>query len=307
MAGNVTVPAIVLRQFPIANGRKMVVLLTDRYGKISAGMWVQTKGGRTKAENTPPFSEIRARILPRRSSYDLLHADIEKTHYALGEDVEKYLFASYALELTDRVVSENVPVPEVFRLLQSYLDLLTERKEKHLTLLIAYEIRLLDEMGVRADLSRCMCCGKTEDLNWFSVPEGGLICDNCARKLTERLHNARSLANERPDGSHYARSLANNRQDGSHYARSLAEKRPDGLLYKVDFGIIKTIEYFMNHNLEKFRNAALNEDTARRIQDIVRQYMAVHLDIRKLKSEGFLEEERMTAERSKHGDYTGKD
>lgn len=265
MAENFTVDAVVLRQFPIANSRKMVVLLTDRYGKISAGMWEQTKGRRGKAQNTAPFSRIRARILPRRNSYDLLHSEIVRTHYELGEDVDKYLYASYALELTDRAVSENVPVPGIFRLLADFLDLLSERKEKYLTLLLAYEIHLLNELGVRADLSRCMRCGKTEDLQWFSVPDGGTICGDCRRKVSEN--------------------------------------KQDSLIYRVDFGIIKTIEYFMNHNLRTFRNAALKEQTAWKIQEVVRQYLAYHLDIRKLKSEGFLEEEQKNAGRSEHGDY----
>ena len=265
MAENFLVDAIVLRQFPIANSRKMVVLLTDRYGKISAGMWERTKGRRSKAEDTAPFSRIRARILPRRNSFDLLHSEIARTHYELGEDIDKYLYASFALELTDRAVSENVPVPGIFRLLSDFLDLLSGRREKHLTLLIAYEIHLLNELGVRADLSGCVRCGKKENLQWFSVPDGGLLCGDCGRKVLE--------------------------------------KEQDSLIYRVDFGIIKTIEYFMNHNLKTCQNAALKEQTAEKIQEVVRQYMAYHLDIRRLKSEGFLEDEQKNAGRSEHGDY----
>ncbi|MCH4007076.1 MAG: DNA repair protein RecO [Eubacterium sp.] len=268
MAGNVMVEAVVLRQFSIANGRKMVVLLTDRYGKISTGMWERTKGKKTRTEVTAPFSHIRARIIARRNSYDLLHAEIVRTHYELGEDVEKYLYASYALELTDRVVSENVPVPEIFRLLSEFLDMLCARSGKYLTLLIAYEIHLLDQMGVRAELSHCVSCGRPDELQWFSVPDGGLLCRECRKKLSE--------------------------------------KQQERLIYRVDFGIIRTIEYFMNHNLKTFRNAALKEQTAGKIQEVVRQYLAYHLDIRKLKSEGFLEEEQKNAGRSEHGDYIRK-
>lgn len=238
----------------------MTLLLTDRYGKISAGMWDRAKGKKPRTQSVAPFSRIHAVIVQRRNSYDLIRAEIEKSNYELGEDVDKYLYASYALELTDQAVSENVPVPEVFELLSTFLDMLTVRKSSHLTLLIGYELHLMRVLGTSMETSRCVRCGSTEKLQYISVSDGGVICENCHKKL-------------------------------------LPEER-EGLIYMVDFGIIKTIEYYKNHGLRTFEKVALKDDQARLLQGIVRQFMAEHLDIRHLRSEGFLDEEVESLRRS---------
>ena len=105
---------------------------------------------------------------------------------ALREDLARTGYASYVIELLDRFTPEGeAGVPSLFRLLTDTLSRLASKTDPWLVLRY-YEIRLLDHLGFRPQLFQCANCGreiKPED-QFFSYAQGGVICRNCAPKLT---------------------------------------------------------------------------------------------------------------------------
>ena len=171
---------LVLRQIKAANGRRMVVILTKRYGKISAGTSI-SEGGRNKtALALRPFTYGRYELFKARDSYSINGAETLQSYYAIGENVEKYMCASYALELTDRFAQEEEPQPALLVLLRDFLELLDGRKSAFGTLLIGFQMKVLQLAGCAPQLERCMRCGREEDLTVFSVADGGMLCGGCA-------------------------------------------------------------------------------------------------------------------------------
>ena len=59
------------------------------------------------------------------------------------------------------------------------------------------------------------------------------------------------------------------------------------LIYDADFAIVDILGYFQKHPLSAFRKLALEEKTLEKLQKIMKQYLAYHLDVKDLKSEGF--------------------
>ena len=241
--------AIVLRQTKTVGGRRMILLFSRKFGKISVGSNL-TEGGKNKsALAARPFTNGRYELFKNRESYSLNHGQVLKSFYSIGEDLDKYMAASYVLELTEKLLPEELPQPKIYQLLLTFLEELELREKKHDTLVTAYLVKVLDVLGNMPHLESCVCCNAPDARQFFSVEEGGMLCRECA----ERLH-----------------------KDGNH-----------PLIYQANFAIVDILRYFQKHPLEAFRKLALEEQTQEKLQRILKQYLAYHLDVKNLKSEGF--------------------
>ena len=121
---------IILKQIKITGGRRMIVLLTEKYGMISAGTSIPEKGRNKSSLALRPFTRGRYELYKNKESFNINGAETLQSYYSIGEDIDRYMAASYALELTEKV-----------------LELLSERKSEFDTPLIAYEIKALAVLG----------------------------------------------------------------------------------------------------------------------------------------------------------------
>lgn len=238
---------IVLRQTKISHNRKMVQLFTRQFGRISAGTSIG-EGGKSKSSLAiHPFTYGRYTLFRGRDSYNIDSAEVIRSYYRIGEDVEKYMQAAYVLEFTGKALPEGMPAPRLLDELTEFLRILENRKRGLGTLVLAYQVKLLALGGFLPELNRCVCCGRDRPAFAFSVPEGGILCRECAEK-GEKTHGG-------------------------------------GLIYCGEFGIVEAIEFFVHHPLKKLENIALSEEMGKLLQHLVREYAAYHLDIRDMKSE----------------------
>ena len=146
---------IVLRQVKILKGRSMVVLFTEGMGKLSCG----TNIGQGRKGNNPlgvrPFTRgnysIASVNMRDKSYYNIKSCEVIDSYYSFGEDYDRFSGASIALEITDKLLIEEAPVPEVYGLLSTFLDMMETRTKSHLTLTVAYTLKLLQNLGVFPD------------------------------------------------------------------------------------------------------------------------------------------------------------
>lgn len=260
---------IILRQVKTVGGRRMLLLFSRRYGKISVGTSI-AEGGRNKsALATRPFTYGRYELFKGRDSYNLNSAQVLKSYYGLGENIDKYMAASYVLELTERLLTEELPQPAVFKLLLEFMQELEARTRKHDTLVLAYMVKLLAALGTMPELDGCACCGSREIGSCFSVSEGGMLCDSCARSIEE----------------------GQDLREGRQIQKTLKTQAPatkEALIYSVNFGIVDILKYFRKEPMSAFAQIALDDGIAAQLRGIIRSYIGYHFDIGKLKSEGFL-------------------
>lgn len=240
---------LVLRQVKTAGGRRMLLLFSKRFGKISVGASL-TEGGKNKsALAIRPFTLGRYALFKGRESYNLNHAQVIRSFYGLGEDLDKYMAASYVLELTEKLLPEELAQPRLYQLLLDFMDCLAVRKRDCGTLVMAYMVKALDVLGSMPYLDGCVCCGATEANRFFSISEGGMVCAACAKNQRESENRA--------------------------------------LIYDTNFGIIEILKYFQQHPLSAFAKLTLEQKTLGRLQTIIRSYLAYHFDVQQLKSETF--------------------
>ena len=241
--------AIVLRQVKTLNGRRMLLLFSRKFGKISVGTNI-TEGGKNKtALAVRPFTYGRYELFKSRDSYSLNSGQVIESFYSLGEDLDKYMAGSYVLELTEKLLADDLPQPRMFALLLDFLNTLEKRSKKHDTLVMAYMVKVLDIMGTMPELDSCCVCGCRGTDRFFSVSGGGMICATCAQSAA-------------------------------------ASNEP--LIYDTNFGIVNILKYFQKEPMSTFGKIALDEGILKELRAILKSYLAYHLDVGKLKSEDFI-------------------
>lgn len=242
---------IVLRQIKTQESRTMLLVFTEKYGKLSVGTNLTNRGKNKSSFALKPFTFGMYHIFKGRNYYNLDRAETLQSFYGIGEDIDKYMAASYVLELTEKVIPEEIPQPGIFKLLMEFIVELEKRKAHHLTLELAYEIKLLRLLGTFPELNRCTTCGDSKNPEFFSVENGGIMCSNCHEKIKSEAI--------------------------------------ESLIFPINFDIVKVLNYFTSNSLSTFKKIALEDRTANYLQKIIRSYISYHLDIKKLKSESVMD------------------
>ena len=237
---------IILKQIKTIGGRRMIVLLSEKYGKVSAGTSISEKGKNKTALALRPFTKGRYELYKNKDSYNINGAETLESFYSLGEDVDKYMSASYALELTDRLLEEGQSAKAMYNLLAEFLGLLEKRKNSYDTLLVAFMLKALVLSGSAPVLDQCVKCGNKSGFPAFSVPDGGLLCEDCFD----------------------------------------AAAKLNPLIFEVSNDIINVTDFIKNHPLHSLENLALPKESEVLLKRILKAYFAFHLGIENLKSEG---------------------
>lgn len=243
---------IVLKQFKTVNGRTMLVIFSRKFGKISVSTNLTGNGRNKSALAAKPFTYGDYELFKGRDVYNMNGGRVIKSFYGLGDDLEKFMAASYVLELTDRILMEEDPQPKLFGELIGFMEALEKRSRKADTLVLAYMVKALDNTGTMPELDCCACCGRSRNghrASWFSVPDGGILCSSCRDELNVQDNEDRKL------------------------------------IYPADFDIINILKYFAGQPFSKFEKLALDDKVADKLKTIMKSYLAYHLDISNLKSE----------------------
>lgn len=241
---------IIFRRTKTTDMRSMLLIFTEKYGKLSVGTNLAGKNKKRGSLALRPFTCGNYQIYKGRNYYNLDRVETVRSFYGIGEDPDKYMAASLALELAEKTVPEEVPQQKIFSLLLEFLSEIETRKQRYLTLLLAFEAKLLSLLGMFPVLDSCACCSKAEDLSHFSVEEGGLICRDCFERCGKTGH--------------------------------------ERLIFKLNFDIVNVLNYFITNPLKTFENIALKEEVEEELQKIMRSYISFHMDVGKLKSDKML-------------------
>ncbi len=244
---------IIFRQTKTVNGRRMLLLFSLKYGKISAGTGITERGRGKSALAMRPFTYGRYELFKNRDSYNINGGEVLRSYYGIGEDVDKYMACSYALEFTEKLLPEEQPAPAVFHLLSEFFSVMEQRRRSFGTLVVAYQVKALAACGHMPMIETCVLCGKQEPAALFDIREGGIVCGGCAEKYPSNNSNV-------------------------------------SLIYEVNFGIVDILRYFLRHPLAAFEKLALNPPLEKQLRAMIKDYAEYHLELGPLKSESFLPE-----------------
>lgn len=172
--------AIVLKEIPLKEEDKIVVVFSREYGKIS----IYAKGARkTKSAylaGTQMLTYSDFFIYKKENLSSLSKIDIIDSFLDIKNDYEKLYMAMYFLEYVDSLIIEDNPNEELFDFLILTLDKM--KKSNNLKLMKPiFEMRALGLAGYMPNVLTCQSCGNELDEDCrFSSSDDGVICESCS-------------------------------------------------------------------------------------------------------------------------------
>ncbi|HLE88524.1 MAG TPA: DNA repair protein RecO [Candidatus Limnocylindria bacterium] len=175
--------AIVLRSMDLGEADRVLTVLTPRLGKLR----VIAKGiRRTRSRlggGLEPFSDVHLVLAVGRTFDVVTQTALEDPHLGLRDDLHSTAAAWYLVELADRFCEGSAESHDAFELLAQGLAALDATPAEVSRELVArwYELHLLDAMGFRPELTRCLDCGAMIEPqgNGFSPEAGGVLGPEC--------------------------------------------------------------------------------------------------------------------------------
>ena len=170
---------VVLRYTNFNEADRMLTIFSPELGKIS----VLARGCRKAKSRFLAATELFCYgeyTLYRRGDFHIMtQANILDSFYEIRSDMDKLLYASYVINLTEEVVSPGQGDIHLFYLLLQTLSYFSYSDLEPELITHVFEIKLLDHIGYRPVLDKCIACGSNKGPYHFDIREGGLVCANC--------------------------------------------------------------------------------------------------------------------------------
>ena len=178
--------AFILRAVDLRESDRLLTLLTDKLGKVSA----VARGARTSRKRfggaLEPFALIEVlleRGRGRESLFALSEATLVDAHAGLSADLERLGAAAFVIELAREVTPEHEPDARLFRVVAEALALLSsEGACATRSLAAAAGLRILACAGLAVGADGCTACGKPVPPGRkarFDPRRGGVVCTAC--------------------------------------------------------------------------------------------------------------------------------
>jgi DNA repair protein RecO (recombination protein O) len=174
--------AVVLRHSDWGEADRLLSIYTREMGKLRAIAKGVRKMHSRKAGHLQPFTRVSLQLARGRDLFIITQAETVHPYLHLRQDLLLLGYAAYVVELLDRFTYENDDNNSIYRLLWKTLARLDAESDPLLAVHY-YEIHLLDLLGYRPELFKCVNCEneiKPED-QFFSATRGGVLCSSCGK------------------------------------------------------------------------------------------------------------------------------
>jgi DNA repair protein RecO (recombination protein O) len=172
--------AIILRRLDLGEADRLLTVYSLEHGKLR----LVAKGARRPSSRKAGHLDLANRVemmVARGRELDIVtQAQVVASYPRLREDLERFAEAAYTLELLDRSTVDREVNKSLYHLLADTLTRL-DAGLNPASVMRHFELRLVELVGYRPELFRCVGCGREirpED-QFFSPGEGGVLCPHC--------------------------------------------------------------------------------------------------------------------------------
>lgn len=176
-----TLRGLVLREVKYKESSKILTILTEEEGKITAeAKGVLRKGSRCAASaQCLVWSELT--FFERGGRYTLTEGSVLEDFAALRADLSDYALGCYFAELLEAVSDEDSPNAALLHLGLNALFALSRRLYPSGHVKSVFELRLMCLAGFAPQVDRCADCGDHAPAEpRFSLQGGAVHCAGCA-------------------------------------------------------------------------------------------------------------------------------
>jgi len=147
---------IVLRSYKLGESDRIVVVMTEKHGKVRA----VAKGIRkTKSKigaRLEPMSHVDIQLYRGRELDTVSQVELIDSSARLHNKLDKLTQGMSMLEAVDQIAEDREPSPHLYRMLQGALNTLMEQESP--VMLAAFYWKLLAAEGVRPQVDACVGC-----------------------------------------------------------------------------------------------------------------------------------------------------
>lgn len=171
---------IVLSELRFKDTSKILNIYTKELGKISVMANGAYKANSKLMASTQVFTHNEYIFRRGKTFYYLNQGNIIEPFYNMRENIERFIYASYILELIEKSSPEEEANKTLFLLLEKSLKILSKMDEDFLKFTIAFQLKFVSFIGYRPYLNNCVTCNRPHEgqIKW-SNQEGGVICRDC--------------------------------------------------------------------------------------------------------------------------------
>ncbi|WP_088102508.1 DNA repair protein RecO [Halalkalibacter urbisdiaboli] len=190
------VEGIVIRTTDYGESNKIVTIYSKELGKVG----VMARGSKKPKSRLTAISQlfIYGTFLYQKSTGlgTLNQGEIIDSFREVRNDLFRASYATYVVELTDKLTEERQRHPKIFEWLKNTLHYLNEGMDPDVLLRI-FEMKMMSVAGISPQLDACISCGTTDLPVAFSIRHAGFLCNHCVhrdeRALKISAHTARLL------------------------------------------------------------------------------------------------------------------
>ena len=188
--------AVVLRKVDYGEADRILTLFTRERGKLPAIAKAVRRAKSRMSAQLDVFSHGQMLLAEGRRMDVVTQFQRITRSDGLAADLPRGAAAAVVVEIADKVLEERHPQPELFEVVISALDHLSDPSVSARLELCDFLMRVLGELGYTPALIDCARCGKPigESGLGFSPIAGGVICTACnATELPSPSISARSV------------------------------------------------------------------------------------------------------------------
>ena len=186
---------IILSESNMGDYDKMLTMLTPNFGKISCAAKGARRPQSALLAGTQLFCFGDYLLYKGTSTYHINSCEPIEIFYKLRTDLDKLETAIRINKIVLEVTNEN---ENSYNILQLYLNTLyvISETDKDLELIESiFKLRLLSIIGFKPRINKCINCGESENLEYFSIKDDGFKCKECAKQDESAIHMSESTLN----------------------------------------------------------------------------------------------------------------
>lgn len=169
---------IVLKTRDYGESNKIITLMTKEAGKIA----VMARGAKKPRSRLSAISQtfMHGIFIVQRSSGmgTLQQGELIHSMRHIQTDILRAAYASYIVEMVDRLMEEGSPQPDPYEVLKQALYAIDDGYDPEAIALFV-DWKMLPYAGIKPILHHCSSCGAVEGEFAFSFSQGGFLCHRC--------------------------------------------------------------------------------------------------------------------------------
>lgn len=194
--------ALLLRVIDYGETSKIATFFSRERGKMAAIAKGAKRRGSALNGVIEPLTRVEIVCVKRRDSaalHTLAELDVRETYRGARQDLRRLYAATYVVEFLRELLPEEDPHPDLYDHAAASLSRIAAAPPEGTGLLvIAFEARALELLGLFPSLGACVDCGGAADdrdgARRFAPARGGIVCAACAaRDRTARETSAGAL------------------------------------------------------------------------------------------------------------------